>query len=132
MSEFWWGVLALPLIALAVAASAGAVFGAWLLVEKWFEMRWLKLKPVELPEAIGRGEMQLWSAGDLGVRGSFSSVMLSGGKVRGIRIGTGAIFFAWGKHDTKKARTIQTALRNALYEVVKEETEVAAAVKEEQ
>lgn len=123
MTEFCWGVLALPLIALAVAAAAAAVFGGWLLVEKCFEGRWKKLNPVSLPEAIGDSEMRLWSAGDLGIRGAFASVILAGGKVRGLRLGSAALFFAWGKNDDKDARMIQKALRDALFEVAKAEHE---------
>jgi len=123
MTEFWWGVLALPIIAAAVAVAAGAVFGAWLLVEKWFEGRWKRLKPVSLPEAIGDSEMRLWTSGDLGMRGAFASVILAGGKVRGLRLGSAALFFAWGKNDGKDSRMIQKALRNALFEVVKAERE---------
>lgn len=123
MTEFWWGVLALPIIALAVAAAAAAVFGGWLLVEKWFEGRWKKLNAVSLPEAIGDSEMRLWTSGDLGIRGAFASVILSGGQVRGLRLGSAALFFAWGKNDDKDSRMIQRALRDALFEVAKAEHE---------
>jgi len=122
MSEFWWGVLALPIIALAIAAGVAAIFGSWLLLEKWTASRWKKLEPVRLPEAIG-GELKMWTMGDLGLRGSFASVVLAGGQVRTLRIGSAAIFFAWGKPDEAATRKIQTALRNALYEVAKEDAE---------
>jgi hypothetical protein len=39
VSDFWWGVLALPLIAVAVSAAACIVFGTWLVVEHWAEGR---------------------------------------------------------------------------------------------
>lgn len=119
MSEFWWGVLALPLIALTLAAAVAALFGSWLLLEKWAESRWRKLQPVNLPEALG-GELNLWTAGDLGLRGSFASVILAGGNVRMLRLGPAAMFFAWGKPDKANSRMIQTALRNALHDVAKD------------
>ena len=43
MNAFWWGVLALPLAVLALAAVVAAVFGSWLLLEKWSAYRWRKL-----------------------------------------------------------------------------------------
>jgi len=120
MNEFWWGVLALPLIALALSAAVASVFGAWLLLEKWSASRWRKLEAVKMPEALG-GEMKMWTMGDLGLRGSFASVILSGGQVRTLRVGSAAIFIAWGKPDKADSRKINTALRNALYEVAKQD-----------
>lgn len=119
MNAFWWGVLALPLAALTLTAVVAAVFGSWLLLEKWSAHRWRKLEPVKLPEVLG-GELELWTAGDLGPRGSSASTILAGARVRMLRLGAGAIFFAWGKPDVATARKIQTALRNALLEVAKE------------
>ena len=122
MSEFWWGVLALPLIALALSAAIASVFGSWLLLEKWSASRWRKLEPIRMPEALG-GEMKLWSAGDVGLRGSFASVILAGGQVRTLRIGSAALFIAWGKPDKANSRKIQRALSRALIEVAKESAE---------
>lgn len=39
MSDFWWGVLALPLILVAIATAVAIVLGAWLLMERWSERR---------------------------------------------------------------------------------------------
>jgi len=39
MSDFWWGVFALPLVLLAVAVAVYAVLGSWLVLEKWAEHR---------------------------------------------------------------------------------------------
>ena len=120
MSAFWWGVLALPLAALTLAAVVAAVFGSWLLLEKWSAYRWRKLEPIKLPEALS-GELELWTSGDLGSRGSSAATILAGARVRMLRLGSGAVFFAWGRPDFANARKIQTALRNALLEVAKEQ-----------
>jgi len=120
VSEFWWGVLALPVIALALAAVSAAVFGGWLLIEKWSAGRYRKLEPVRMPEAIG-GELKLWTMGEMGLRGTFASVVLSGGQVRTLRLGSAALFIAWGKPDRRDAKKMQRALQNALQEVAKEE-----------
>lgn len=122
MSEFWWGVLALPLIALALSAAVAAVFGSWLLLEKWSASRWRKLEPVKMPEALG-GELKLWTMGDLGLRGAFASVVLAGAQVRMLRVGSAAIFITWGKSGKAESRKIQAALRTALYDIAKEEAE---------
>lgn len=119
MSEFWWGVLALPLIALAIAAGVAAIFGSWLLLEKWSASRWRKLEPINMPRAIGK-EMGLWTAGEIGLRGAFASVILAGGEVRSLRLGSAALFLAWGKPDKANSRKIQRALSKALLEVAKE------------
>lgn len=119
MSEFWWGVLALPLIAIAIASAVAAIFGSWLLLENWSAARFRKLEPVKMPEALG-GEMKLWSQGDLGLRGGFASVILAGGQVRSLRLGSAALILAWGKPDKVESRKIQRALTNALIEVAKE------------
>lgn len=120
MSDFWWGVLALPLIALVVAAAAAALFGSWLLLEKWTASRYRKLEPVELPEAFNQ-ERDFWTAGDLGKRGAVASIVLAGGNVHMLRIGSGAIFFAGGKPDKANSRMIQRALQKALLDVAKAE-----------
>ena len=120
MSEFWWGVLALPIIALAIAAAVAALFGSWLLLEKWEAGRWRKLEPVKMPEEIG-SEMKLWTQGDIGLRGSFASVVLAGGQVRTLRIGSAALFLAWGKPEPAASRKINNALKNALLEVAKQD-----------
>lgn len=120
MSEFWWGVLALPLIALAVAAAVAAVFGSWLLLEQWSAARFRKLEPIKMPEALG-GEMELWTMGDLGLRGAFASVILSGAQVRTLRLGSAALFLAWGKPDKAATKKIQKALQRTLHEIAKEQ-----------
>jgi hypothetical protein len=122
VTEFWWGVLALPLIALALSAAAAAVFGTWLLLEKWSAGRYRKLEPVQMPEAVG-GELKLWTMGDLGLRGAFASVVLSGGQVRMLRLGSAALILAWGKPDSQDTKKIQRALQRALQEVAKEDQE---------
>ena len=119
MTEFWWGILALPLIALALAAAIAALFGSWLLLEKWSAGRFRKLEPVRMPEALG-GEMQIWTQGDLGLRGGFASVILAGGEVRTLRLGSAALFLAWGKPDKAESRKIQRALLKALLEIAKD------------
>lgn len=121
MTDFWWGVLALPLIALTLAAAIAAVFGSWLLLEKWARGRYRKLEPIKWPEDIG-AEMNLWTMGDLGQRGTAASTILAGAHVRMLRLGSGAVFFAWGKPKVATGRKIQTALRNALLDVTKAET----------
>jgi hypothetical protein len=54
------------------------------------------------------------------MRGAFASVILAGGQVRSLRLGSAALFLAWGKPNSADTKKIQKALRNALYEVAKE------------
>lgn len=120
MSDFWWGVLALPLGALTLSAAVAALFGSWLLLEKWATSRWRKLEPVKLPEAFAK-DLDFWTVGDLGKRGAFASIVLAGGTVRMLRIGSGAIFLVGGKPDEANSRMIQRALQKALLDVAKAE-----------
>jgi hypothetical protein len=39
VSDFWWGVLALPLILVGLGLAVTVVLGGWLLAERWFERR---------------------------------------------------------------------------------------------
>jgi hypothetical protein len=39
VSEFWWGVVALPLAALSLALVVYTVIGSWLVLEHWFSRR---------------------------------------------------------------------------------------------
>lgn len=39
MSDFWWGVLALPLILVVIGLAACIVMGGWICAEKWAEHR---------------------------------------------------------------------------------------------
>lgn len=120
MSEFWWGVMALPIILASTAGAAAAVFGAWLTIERWARGRWGKLQPVSFPHHVG-GKLDLWTAGDLGKRGQFAASILAGGTVRGFGIGTWAILAAGGKPDPTASRMIEKALRAALLDVAKAE-----------
>ena len=120
MNDYWAGLLTIPAILLLLALAGIAVFGAWLLLEKWSASRWRKLEPIHMPEALG-GELKLWTQGQLGLRGSYASVILAGAHVRSLRIGSAAVMIAWGKPDKKTARTIGNALSRSLVEVVKEE-----------
>lgn len=119
MNDFWWGVLALPLIALTLSAAVAALFGSWLLLEKWATSRFRKLEPVKLPEVFNQ-DKDFWTVGDLGKRGAFASVVLAGGTVHMLRIGSGAIFLVGGKPEIANSRKIQRALQVALLEVAKE------------
>lgn len=120
MSDFWWGVLALPLIALTLAAAIAALFGSWLLLEKWATFRYRKLEPITWPEELG-GETALWTAGDLGHRGTTAATILAGAHVRRLRLGSGVAIFAWGKPEVRIGRKIHKALQKALVEVTKAE-----------
>ena len=119
MSDFWWGFFALPLTALTIAAAAAAIFGSWLLIENWSKARYRKLEPIEWPEELG-GELELWTAGDLGHRGTTAATILAGAHVRRIRIGTGVAIFAWGKPEFGVGRKIHKTLQRALSEIAKE------------
>lgn len=124
MSEFWWGVLALPIIVTALAAAASAVMGAWTLYEKWAIQRWTRLQEVQVPEKIGaEGRFQTWTAARTGNRGGYLSLLLAGGKGFCFRLtpGTAVLFLSAGKADTKKARIIREALERMLSESAKAE-----------
>lgn len=120
MNDFWWGFFALPLTALVLAAAAAAIFGSWLLVENWSKSRYRKLEPIKWPEELG-GELKLWTAADLGHRGTAASTILAGAHVRMLRLGSGAVFFAWGKPEVPTGRKILRALQKAVSEIAKEE-----------
>lgn len=124
MSEFWWGVLALPIIAVAVAAAVGAVIGAWLIIDKWSEARWRKLPPIDLPDKHfypwgGSG----WLPGHSGLRGGYLSLLLTGMKGFTIRVtGSVGIIFVWGsdKSNQQRAKLLRRALDKAMVDVSKE------------
>ena len=120
MNEFWQGVLALPLIALIASAAVAALFGSWLLLEKWTAFRYRKLDPIKWPEVLN-GEMELWTAGDLGHRGTTAATILAGAHVRRLRLGSGVVIFAWGKPEFAVGRKTHKALQKALFDVAKED-----------
>ena len=124
MNEYLAGLLTVPAILLLLALAGAAVFGTWLLLEKWAASRWRKLEPIQMPEALG-GELNLWTLGHLGLRGAYASVILAGAHVRSLRVGSAAVMIAWGKPDKKTARTIGNALSRSLVEVAQEEAGAA-------
>lgn len=124
MSEFWWGVLSLPIVVAALAVTASAVMGAWLLYEKWATQRWTRLQEVQVPEKIGtEGRFQTWTAARTGNRGGYLSLLLAGGRGYCFRLtpGTAVLFLSAGKTDTKRARIIRAALERTLSESAKAE-----------
>lgn len=120
MSEFWWGVLALPIIVAAVAGAACLGFGAWLLIEKWFVGRYRKLEPIRFSEAFG-DDHKFWTVASLGLRGGIASLILAGAHARLVKFGSAAVVIIWGKPDGRATRRINTALTNAMTEVSKTE-----------
>lgn len=124
MSEFWWGVLALPIIAVAVAAAVGAVIGAWILIDKWSVDRWSKLPPVELPVKFSRpwggGG---WTPGYAGKRGAYTSLLLTTMKGFTIRITSGIaiqVIYGGGKLDIQRSKLLLRALEKAMVDVSEE------------
>lgn len=126
MSDFWWGVLALPIVVVALAVTASAVLGAWLLYEKWSARRWAGLQEIRIPEKIGRdGGFQTWTAAHSGNRGGYLSMLLAGGRGFRFRLTprTAVLFVSAGKTDIKRAKVIRRALDSALEEAVKSQDE---------
>lgn len=118
--DFIRGLIALPALVLALALVVIAVLGAWLLIEKWWILRWQKLEPVRWPEELG-AEFKFWSAGDLGRRGGLASLILTSGKGRVLKVGPAALIFTWGKADVQRARKLNAAMLNALQAEAKKE-----------
>ena len=137
MSEFWWGVLALPIVLVSVAAAAAAVFGAWLLIEKWRKHRYASLSqtatwPVKSrmnDDPTQRPLMWVGKPADLGDRGLAAVHVLLWPKVSffiPLR-GTGIIFMRGGyKVEPQLQKNMARAIRSAMEDINdKEEIEVA-------
>jgi hypothetical protein len=119
MSEFWWGVLSLPIIAVAVAAAASAVFGGWLLIEKWSIGRWHKISAAETPHMCGTPKFPMWAAPNLGRLGAYTSLMAAGARGFDISIGAGKaiIFVSATAKDAQRARLISRAIERAMIDI---------------
>lgn len=127
MSDFWWGVLALPIVVVALAVAASAAFGAWLLFEKWSAGRWASLQDIRVPEKVGRdGGFQTWTAAHSGNRGGYLSMLLAGGRGFRFRLtpSTAVLFVSAGKTDIPRAKIIRRALDRALEEAAKAQEEI--------
>ncbi|SEE83048.1 hypothetical protein SAMN04489740_2705 [Arthrobacter alpinus] len=124
MTEFWWGVLSLPIIVLAAAAAVGATIGAWHLIDQWSQARWRKLPPVEMPVQYGDPKgWNGWTLGKSGTRGAFLSLLLTGMKGFTVRITSGlAIMVVYGtdKRDQQRSAILYRALDKAMADVCKE------------
>lgn len=122
MSEFWWGVLALPLIALVAAVGVAAVFGGWLLLEKWYEHRFNKMKPISLPRSIGGRKLEMWTLGDLGQRGRIAANVLTRPHafMFQVFVGGGALIYVGGTPSLAAVNTVDRSLSRAVQEVAKE------------
>lgn len=124
MSEFWWGVLSLPIIIVAVAAAVAAVLGTWHLIDAWSEARWRKLPPVAMPEKYGTPKgFNGWTNGDSGRRGAFISLLLTGMKGFGFRVTSNIgvlVIYGATKSDQQRAKILHRALEKAMVEVSKD------------
>lgn len=89
MSDYWTGFITIPAVLLLMALVATALFGAWLLFEKWATHRLQKLPPVKVTRKSHRpgAKFQLRSATDLGGRGIFAALLLSVDKVWFFQLG---------------------------------------------
>jgi hypothetical protein len=123
MSEFWWGVLALPLIAAALGVAAIALFGGWLLLEKWYESRFRKLESISLPEELSGRLSSIWTLGNSGARGAVASNVLTRPHAFMFQpiMGGCALVFVAGKPDIKLVHTVNRAIDKALLDVAKED-----------
>jgi hypothetical protein len=125
VSEFWWGVLALPVIALAVGAAAAALLGGWLLAEKWYERRFQKLDAVRLPEEIG-AKFSIWTLGNSGARGAIAANILTRPHAFMFQpiMGGCALILVAGKPDVKLVHLVNRSIDKALLDVCKEDANV--------
>lgn len=125
MTEFWWGILALPLIALSVAAAAAALFGAWLLYEKWVGGRLEQLAPIDIASAIGSSKFPLRTATRLGARGRLATMMLLANKAGYFRVSPNlAIAFVTvqGIREPKEIRAVQTAIEKTIDDLTEQDS----------
>jgi hypothetical protein len=122
MSEFWWGVLALPIIVAALAVAAIAVFGAWCLLELWGKRRFNRLRAVKVSENAG-AKFSLWTQPQTGLRGALTSMLLTGTKGFMMQLSTStALIILHGiPDDPSRARILNKALERAIIECSKEE-----------
>lgn len=122
MSDYWIGFLTIPAVLLLVALVAAALFGAWLLFEKWARHRLSNLPPVKVTRNLG-GRMPLRTATELGGRGIFAALLLSVDKAWFFQLGPNTgIGILHGKgnqeYDTK---FMHEAITKAVHEAAKEE-----------
>lgn len=109
MSDFWWGVVALPLIALTAAITVYAVLGAWLVAEHWFERR--------------TGQMNYEADDNAHLRVRPAAWVMAAPKLRRFRIGYGCtLLYVRGiNHVTKDSwYSIETALGRSVAEIDRE------------
>ena len=124
MDNFWFGLLALPVLAIAVAAAAAALFGSWLLYEKWAKGRGLKLQEVQMPTTVS-AKFDVTTLPDFNGRDVFASLVLTSRKVRFLRLtdDTGIILVSnrHGDRIGKNTRMLRQALNDALLALHKKE-----------
>lgn len=135
-NQFLMGVLALPVLAVIIAAAVAAVFGAWVVLEKWRSGRYGKLaRPAEWPTKSRHNEpgqrpvMFLGRPAHLGDRGKAGASILTWPHLVFFQILPGAaLMFVWGglKTDPKLRGNMERALRKAM-EDINDEEEIEAA-----
>lgn len=124
MTEFWWGVLALPLIALSVAAAAAALFSAWLLYERWVGGRLEKLAPIDIGSHVGSENFPIRTATRLGGRGRLAAMLLLANKAGYFRVSPNlAITFVTvqGIRSPKEIRAVQTAMEKTIDDLTEQD-----------
>ena len=89
MNDYWAGFLTIPAVLLLVALVGAALFGSWLLLEKWATHRLTKLPPVKVTQKSSRpgAKFQLRTATNLGGRGIFAALLLTVDKAWFFQIG---------------------------------------------
>lgn len=110
MSDFWWGVLALPLIVLGVAVLVGTVLGTWLLAEHWAKGRTAEMNfEPDWQSTAYRRTPAAW--------------VLAAPKMRRFKLGFGcALLYVRGMNRVEKTtwQRIERAVSNSINDVDKE------------
>lgn len=125
MSEFFWGMLALPLLAVVAALAAGGIMWGWEQIDTWRERRFDKLTEVRLARpAVKLGDHQMWTKPDLGRRGLIAANIMTRPKAYLFTplAGIGFIFVG-GMPDVKRVLFFNRVLNDTVLEVQKREAD---------
>jgi hypothetical protein len=120
MSDAYWaGLLTIPLILLALAIAVAAIFGAWIVIEKWAERRLQKLPEVRITRLSGGpgDKFRTRTITDLGGRGRFAALLLTIDKAWFFKIGpnTGLALIHGKGNQSYDTRFMTNALQAAVH-----------------
>lgn len=125
MSEFWWGVLSLPIVLASIGVAAGALLGGWRALEWWYENRIVGLRQ---PARFGErpGPIGFMTVSHLGDRRQIVSALAVVPRCIVVNIFPGrAVVFVGKGHKVNLAeqKRVWQAIEKAMHDIATEEAQ---------